>query len=100
MRFITTRREQEIIAYIRALEWRNAELEENALQLEWRNEYLEENRVQLEAAVKDSYELQRLLVEDFIAFRDDPDADLNFDMDEMLLSLTDHIAILGEHFSA
>ena len=84
MRFITTRREREIIAYIRALEWQNEELEEN--------------RIQLEAAVRDAFELQRMLVEDFIAFRDDPDADLNFDMDEMLLSLTDHIAILGEHF--
>jgi hypothetical protein len=85
VRFLSTHRENEVIAYI---QW-----------LELQNEELEENRVQLEAAVKDAFNLQRMIVEDFIAFRDDPDVELNFDPDEMLLSLTDHIAILEEHFS-
>ena len=94
MKFLTARREREIVAYIQ-----DAKIE-HALDVQLRDDIiiaLEEHKASLESALKDAIRLQRMILETLIDFRDDPDGEIDFDPDEMLTALGDQIAMLEEH---
>jgi hypothetical protein len=53
----------------------------------------------LQDALKEAIRLQRDIVTAFLIAREQPDADLDWDLDAMLETLNDQIAQLEEHFA-
>jgi len=85
MRILTRRREKEVISYI--------------VDCEFAIYALDERVGHLEDALKNSVGLQRILVEALLRIREDPDVELGFDPEEMLVAVNDDLALMTEHFS-
>ena len=96
MRFLSTRRENEIIAYIEAAR------AEHILEMEEKDEIITaavKEIAMLQEAWKDAIRLQRDIVQAFIIAREQPEVDLDWDLHEMFEALSDQLAQLGEHFA-
>lgn len=96
MKFLTRRRENEIVAYIEAARV------EHILEMEEKDEIIRtavKEIASLQDAWKDAVRLQRDIVTAFLIAREQPDVDLDWDLEEMLETLNDQIAQLEEHFA-
>jgi hypothetical protein len=94
MRFLTRRREDEIVAYIEAARI------EHILEMEEKDEIIAaavKEIALLQDAWKEAIRLQRDIVQAFIIAREQPEVDLDWDLEEMLEAISDQLAQLGEH---
>jgi hypothetical protein len=94
VRFLTRRRENEIVAHIEAA--RDAHI----LEMEEKDEIIASairEIASLQDAWKDAIRLQRDIVQAFIYAREDPDVDIDLDLEGMFEALSDQLAQLEEH---